>query len=133
MFNTEKLDWMNSQHIMRMDTRELAGRVEPFLRDAGLWDDAYAGARQDWFCAVLELFKPRAKRLTEFVERGRPFFADVTEYDAAAQKKLWAAPETRDLLTRWPIAWPPSIRSIRRRSSRSCARSPTSAPSRRRR
>jgi glutamyl/glutaminyl-tRNA synthetase len=90
---------MNSQHIMRMDTRELARRVEPFLREAELWDDAYAGARQDWFCAVLDLFKPRAKRLTEFVERGKPFFADVTEYDAAAQKKLWAAPETRDLLT----------------------------------
>jgi glutamyl-tRNA synthetase len=99
VFNTEKLDWVNSQHIMRMDTRELARRVEPFLRDAGLWDDAYSGARQEWFCAVLELFKPRAKRLPEFVDRGRPFFTDVTEYDAAAQKKLWAAPETRDLLT----------------------------------
>ncbi|MEO5824115.1 MAG: glutamate--tRNA ligase, partial [Vicinamibacteraceae bacterium] len=70
-----------------------------FLRDAGVWHADYAGARQDWFCAVLELFKPRAKRLIEFVERGKPFFADVTEYDAAAQKKLWAAPETRDLLT----------------------------------
>jgi glutamyl-tRNA synthetase len=99
VFNTEKLDWMNSQHIMRMDTRELATRVEPFLRDAGLWHADYAGARQDWFGAVLELFKPRAKRLTEFVERGKPFFADVTEYEPAAQKKLWAAPETRDLLT----------------------------------
>jgi glutamyl-tRNA synthetase len=99
VFNTEKLDWMNSQHIMRMDTRELARRVEPLLREAGLWHDAYAGARQDWFCAVLDLFKPRAKRLPEFVERGRPFFADVTEYDAAAQKKLWAAPETREWLS----------------------------------
>ena len=98
VFNTEKLEWMNSQHLMRMDTAEIARRVEPFMREAGLWDDAYAGARKDWFCAVLELFKPRAKRLPEFVERGRPFFADVTAYEAAAQKKLWAAPETRDLL-----------------------------------
>ena len=98
VFNTEKLDWMNSQHIMRMDTRELATRVEPFLSAAGMWDPAYAGDRKDWFCAVLELFKPRAKRLTEFVDRGRPFFAEVMEYDAAAQKKLWAAPETPDLL-----------------------------------
>jgi glutamyl-tRNA synthetase len=99
VFNTEKLDWMNSQHIMRMDTRELAARVEPFLRDAGLWRTEYGGAKHDWFCAVLELFKPRAKRLTEFVERGTPFFAEVTAYDAAAQKKLWAAPETQELLT----------------------------------
>jgi glutamyl-tRNA synthetase len=98
VFNTEKLDWMNSQHLMRMDTAEIARRVEPFMREAGLWDDAYAGARRDWFCAVLELFKPRAKKLPEFVERGRPFFGEVTEYEAAAQKKLWAAPGTRDLL-----------------------------------
>jgi len=98
VFNTEKLDWMNSQHLMRMDTAEIARRVEPFMREAGLWDDAYAGARHDWFCAVLELFKPRAKKLPEFVERGRPFFGEVTEYEAAAQKKLWAAPGTRDLL-----------------------------------
>jgi glutamyl-tRNA synthetase len=99
VFNTEKLDWVNSQHIMRMDTRELARRVEPFLRDAGLWRDAYAGDRQAWFCAVLELFKPRARRLPEFVERGKPFFAEVTDYEPAAQKKLWAAPETREWLT----------------------------------
>jgi glutamyl-tRNA synthetase len=99
VFNTEKLDWMNSQHLMRMDTAEVARRVEPFLRAAGLWDEAYAGARANWFHAVLDLFKPRAKRLPEFVERGRPFFADVTEYDPVAQKKLWAAPETRELLT----------------------------------
>jgi glutamyl-tRNA synthetase len=98
VFNTEKLDWMNSQHLMRMDTAEIARRVEPFMREAGLWDDAYAGARAGWFHAVLDLFKPRAKKLPEFVERGRPFFADVAEYDPAAQKKLWAAPETRDLL-----------------------------------
>src|SRR4029079_14099957 len=78
--------------------RELAGRVEPFLREAGLWHDVYAGARHDWFCAVLDLFKPRAKRLPELVERGKPFFAEVTDYDPRAQKTLWAAPETRALL-----------------------------------
>jgi glutamyl-tRNA synthetase len=98
VFNTDKLDRINSQHLMQMDTAEIARRVEPFLREAGLWDEAYAGGRAAWFRAVLDLFKPRAKKLPEFVERGRPFFADVTEYDAAAQKKLWAAPETGPLL-----------------------------------
>ena len=134
MFNTEKLDWVNSQHIMRMDTRELAGASSRSCATPACGTTPIAGARQEWFCAVLELFKPRAKRLPEFVERGRLFFADVTEYDAAAQKKLWAAPETRDLLTgarRSPGA--DRSASIRRQSSRWCARSPTSAASRRRR
>ncbi len=92
VFNPEKLEWMNSQHLMQMPTREIARRVEPLMREAGLWRDEYGGARAEWFCSVLDLFKPRAKRLPEFVERGRPFFADVTSYDEAAQRKLWAAP-----------------------------------------
>jgi glutamyl-tRNA synthetase len=94
VFNPEKLEWMNSQHLMQMPTREIARRVEPLMREAGLWRDEYGGDRAEWFCSVLDLFKPRAKRLPEFVERGRPFFADVTAYDEAARRKLWAAPDT---------------------------------------
>jgi glutamyl-tRNA synthetase len=99
VFNPEKLEWMNSQHLMRMDTRDLARRVEPLLREAGLWHDEYGGGRQAWLCQVLDLFKPRAKRLPEFVERGRPFFADVTAYDEAARRKLWADPKTGEWLS----------------------------------
>jgi glutamyl-tRNA synthetase len=35
VFNPEKLTWFNNQHVMRMPSSELAGRVEPLLRDAG--------------------------------------------------------------------------------------------------
>jgi glutamyl-tRNA synthetase len=104
VFNPEKLEWMNSQHLMQMPTPEIARRVAPLMREAGLWREEYGGDRAEWFCAVLELFKPRAKRLPEFVERGRPFFADVTAYEEAAQRKLWSSPDTaawlRDLADR---------------------------------
>jgi len=100
VFNPEKLEWMNSQHLMQMPTVEIARRVEPLMREAGLWRDEYGGNRREWFCQVLELFKPRAKRLPEFVERGRPFFADVTTYEEAAQRKLWASPDTATWLRR---------------------------------
>ena len=43
VFNTEKLDWMNSQHIMHMPTPELARRLEPLMRRAGVWSDAVRG------------------------------------------------------------------------------------------
>jgi glutamyl-tRNA synthetase len=99
VFNTEKLEWMNSQHIMHTPTTELARRIEPLMKSAGLWRDEYAGERKPWLCDVLELFKPRAKFLPEFVERGRLFFADVTHYDEAAAKKLWASPDTASHLT----------------------------------
>ena len=104
VFNPEKLEWMNSQHLMQMPTPELSRRVEPLLREAGLWRDEYAGPRAGWLCQVLELFKPRARRLPEFVERGRLFFGDVTSYDEAAQRKLWASPDTHAWLTQLAAA-----------------------------
>src|SRR5687768_4429184 len=41
VFNPEKLDWFNQQHIMRLPIDELTGRVAPLLRAAGLWSDEF--------------------------------------------------------------------------------------------
>ena len=45
VFNPEKLDWMNQQHISRLTPEELAERNEPLMKQAGLWRDAFAGQR----------------------------------------------------------------------------------------
>jgi glutamyl-tRNA synthetase len=87
VFNPEKLDWFNQQHMMRLAPDELARRVRPSLEAAGLWSDEFLGDRHGWFFAVLELLRPRVKRLTEFVSQGHYFFTDEIEYDAAAVKK----------------------------------------------
>jgi glutamyl-tRNA synthetase len=87
VFNAEKLDWFNQQYMMRLAPDELAGRVRPTLEEAGLWNDAFAGDRREWFLSVLELLKPRVKRLTEFVEQGRYFFTDELTYDSSAVAK----------------------------------------------
>ena len=49
VFNSEKLDWFNQQHMLRLDTADLARRVEGPLRESGLWRDEYSGARREWF------------------------------------------------------------------------------------
>lgn len=87
VFNPEKLDWFNQQHILRLAPDELARRVRPFFEAAGLWNDDLLGDRHAWFFAVLELLKPRAKRLDEYVSLGRFFFDDDLEYDEAAVRK----------------------------------------------
>ena len=87
VFNPEKLDWFNQQYLMRLTPDALAGRVRPFFEAAGLWDDAFDGERQAWFRAVLELFKPRAKRLDDFVDQSRFFLIDQIAYDDAAVAK----------------------------------------------
>src|SRR6185312_11087671 len=39
VFNTEKLDWFNLQHIMRLAPDELAVRVRPIFQAEGIWRD----------------------------------------------------------------------------------------------
>jgi glutamyl-tRNA synthetase len=87
VFNPEKLDWFNQQHVARLAPDELAMRLKPLFETAGLWRDDYLDNRHAWFFAVLELLKPRARRLGDFVTQGRFFFTDAIEYDEAAVAK----------------------------------------------
>ena len=94
VFNPEKLEWFSAQHIARMPAAELVRRIEPRLRDAGLWRGEFDGdAGRAWLGQVVELLRPRAKRLTDFVEKGRPFLVDELEYDAEAVKKHLSSPD----------------------------------------
>jgi glutamyl-tRNA synthetase len=87
VFNPEKLDWMNGQYIARLSRDELLAQVEPLLRDAALWGVADAHEEREWLVRVLDLLRPRAKRLTDFVDQARPFLRDTVEYDPHAVEK----------------------------------------------
>lgn len=95
VFNPEKLNWFNQQHIMRLAPGDLAHRVKPLFEAAGLWHDDLFTNRHAWFFAVLELFKPRVTRLGDFVTQSRFLFVDRLEdadYDHKAVEK-YLAPE----------------------------------------
>jgi glutamyl-tRNA synthetase len=87
VFNPEKLDWFNQQHIARLPAGDLASRVKPLLEAAGLWDQALAGARAPWLARLLDLLKPRARKIEQIVEEARPFLEDVLSRDEAAAAK----------------------------------------------
>ena len=96
VFNPDKLDWFNQQQMMRLPAGELANRVAPLLRDAGLWRDAFESSDRPWLERVIELLKPRAKRLGQFVDDGRLFFVEDVEYDPTAVKKFLQPAGMRD-------------------------------------
>jgi glutamyl-tRNA synthetase len=87
VFDAEKLDWFNTQHIGRMPAEEIVQRAEPSLRAAGLWRDDLHVDRRAWLLAVIELVKPRLKKLADVVEQARPFLSDVVEPDPAAAER----------------------------------------------
>ncbi len=92
VFNSEKLDWFNAQHLARLDTSDLIARVRPEIEATGLWSDALAGERRAWFERVLALLVPRAKKLRDFAPQLVPFLGDVTSYDQAAVDQHLKAP-----------------------------------------
>jgi glutamyl-tRNA synthetase len=99
VFNPEKLEWFNQQHIMRMEADEIARRIELPLRAAGMWREEYRGALRGWFLEVIDLLKPRARSFGDFVDRGLPFFSDQILRDPAAVGKYLSGPEIAGYLT----------------------------------
>jgi glutamyl-tRNA synthetase len=97
VFNPDKLDWFNQQHIGRLAPMDLLSRIEGRLVDAGLWRESLKTTEADWVSSVLELLKPRVKKLDQLVEELRPFLVEEPEIDpSAAAKHL--TPEVRPLL-----------------------------------
>ena len=93
VFNVEKLDWFNQQHIARKSNDALLTAIESRLRDQGLWRESLRGADTPWLSHVLDLLKPRARSLDHLVEEMRPFLVEDAELalePAAAAKHLTA-------------------------------------------
>jgi glutamyl-tRNA synthetase len=72
---------------MTLSTEELALRLEPFLRDAGLWRQEFSTEQRPWYLKVVELFKPRLTRLTQFAEGAAPLLGSTVTLEEAAAKK----------------------------------------------
>ncbi|HYT73792.1 MAG TPA: glutamate--tRNA ligase [Vicinamibacterales bacterium] len=99
VFNSEKLDWFNQQHIARLSSEALLARLEERLRGAELWRDSLAAGEAAWIAGVLDLLKPRVKKLDQLVEELRPFLVDEPEIDGAAAAK-YISPDIRPVLAR---------------------------------
>ena len=98
VFNPEKLDWMNGQYIARLPVDQLAAAALPFLEDAGL-DRSPLVIDTPRFYRLLELLRPRAKRLTDIVDGARPIVSDTVEYEPDALEKHLSSPDIAGHLT----------------------------------
>jgi glutamyl/glutaminyl-tRNA synthetase len=102
VFNTEKLDWFNHQHLNRLADEELLARLGDLPGHRSLGEGGGLGS---WvsgddprMTSILALLRPRAKKLTDYPEQLRPFFEDPIEYDQDAVKKHLSTPGTKEHL-----------------------------------
>lgn len=72
-FDINKLDWLNSQYIKKMDTNELIEKIKNFIPDN--WNK-----NDNLLAEAISLEKERIKKLTDFKELA-DFFFELPEYN----------------------------------------------------
>jgi glutamyl-tRNA synthetase len=99
IFDPKKLEWMNGQHLSLIDNDTLAAIVTPALEAAGFVTAAQLAGRRDWYMALLDLLKVRARTIDDIVRQAAPYFRDEISYDSEAEAKQWKdRPATAELL-----------------------------------
>lgn len=103
VFDLEKLEWLNGQHIARATADELAGRVLARLRaeaaeregvEGAALEDAFPGieTRPERLRRVIDLVKERPRTLPALAGQVAPFFAREVEYEPDAVERFWTRP-----------------------------------------
>ena len=75
VFNQEKLDWLNREHMKRLSDKQIAQMVMPFAKEAGL------AANEAFLEKLVGVERTRAVTLHDFIEGGR-FFFELPAYEA---------------------------------------------------
>jgi glutamyl-tRNA synthetase len=99
VFDPQKLEWMNGQHLMMMPLELLAPRVAAAVEGAGLGNADDLGARTDWYHRLLELLRVRSRTIDELVRQATPYLREGLDYDPDAVAKQWMKdPDAADAL-----------------------------------
>jgi glutamyl-tRNA synthetase len=84
VFNIEKLNWLNQQHMRLISNEELAAQVKPMLKSKGITDFS-----NDYLLKTIKLLKDRMTFVRDFIEYSDYFFHDPNTYEEAGVKKYW--------------------------------------------
>jgi len=89
VFDPQKLQWMNGQHLALLPIAEVAALVAPAFERAGLATAAELAERREWFHMLLELLRVRSRTLDDIVRQAAPYFGEMVAYDPDAAAKQW--------------------------------------------
>jgi glutamyl-tRNA synthetase len=99
VFDPQKLEWMNGQHLTLTPAKRLEPRVTPAIVAAGLATTEQLAEKRDWYLSLLDLLKVRARTIDDIVQEAAPYFRNEIAYDPDAVAKQWKdRPATAELL-----------------------------------
>ena len=120
VFDTQKLEWVNAQHLKRLSEPERLRRVSEFLRGRG-WD--LDGHSPEWLAQLVSMIGERLKTLLDAERYGAFALAEVLEIDPEAWATLRARADTDahlralasrlEALAEWaPASLEPAVRGM---------------------
>ena len=83
VFNPEKLEWVNAQHLKMTPASVIASLLKPFLAERG-WTPP---GDDDWLARAAATLQERAKTLVDLLDQGAYYFSDAVTIDEAAAAK----------------------------------------------
>jgi glutamyl-tRNA synthetase len=86
IFNIEKLNWLNEEHLRKKTDAELLQMLRTELMDSKYTGQNYT---DEYLISVIEVMKERVSFIKEIFEKGFYFFEEPTSYEEAGIKKRW--------------------------------------------
>lgn len=96
VFNVEKLDWLNFEHLKNKDNQEILGMLKSELKNSKYAEQNYS---DEFLLDVIESMKERVTFVHEFITNSFYYFEAPTEYDEKTVKKRWKE-DSPELLTK---------------------------------
>ena len=98
IYDTAKLTWMNSHYIRKYNLNKLAEIAFPFFEQKKLINGKLTAEESDYFLAVIDTVRERARTLVELTDAAAYFYVDQFEYDEKGIKKVFLKEGTSELL-----------------------------------
>lgn len=86
VFNVEKLNWLNSEHLRKKSNEEILPMLKEELIKLNI---NLSDFTDDYLLKIIEVMKERVSFVKEYYENSPYFFKEPTEYDENAVKKRW--------------------------------------------
>ena len=87
IFDTQKLEWMNGQHLSKSPLDEVLPRVIDALVRHDVATPERLAADPSWTAHLVDQLRVRARTVEEVVKQARPYLVDELEYDQEAVAK----------------------------------------------
>ena len=97
IFDTEKLNWLNEEHLRKKSLSELCNLLKEELKNSKYANKEYT---DEYLIEVIKVMMERVSFIKEIYEKGFYFFEEPQQYDESVIKKRWK-PDSAKILKKF--------------------------------